>query len=288
MKLPDFTKFEPLNRLRRQMGDVGLGSFTSNYSPDRLTLEELDRLSRSGIEIPLEEVRVLKDGTLAYKDSRVLLYIRDVYLYKGGEEALPKFHVSDCRTLQHMREQKRFERYVVAIRDDGRFELNIGPKGSGRLEPALRELNVCQNCLAKLHFDGFDHPLAFGKKKAIVHSFTIREFFKQYPKSLVAKKPNHTAATAPLNTYTDDFSEISERLKALKRWTCDGCNGVFSRPELRRFLHTHHLNGVRYDNDSANLKLLCLGCHADEPMHAHMKGLPEYAEYRRLLGRTAR
>jgi len=283
VKLPDFTKFEPLNKLRFEMGATELGSFTSNYSPDRLTREELDRLSRSGIDIPLEEVRILPDGTLAYKDSRVLLYIRDVYQYKGGEEVLPRYHVSDCRTLQDMRDKKRYERYVVATRDDGEFELNIGAKGSDNLRPAIRQLAVCQNCLAKLKFDGFDYSQSYPIKKAIVVAFTIKGFFQRYPKSLVAKVPTHTAATAPLNKYTDDFPQLSERLKRSKGWICDGCNRDLSNPQLRRYLQAHHISGMRNNNAANNLKLLCIGCHAEQPMHGHMKGLPEYSEFHRLI-----
>lgn len=279
MKLPDFTKFEPLNHLRNQMGATELGTFKPSYSPDKLTLEELNRLARSGIDIPLDELRVLKDGTLAYKDSRVLLYIRDVYLYKGGEETLPKFHVSDCRTLQDMRDKKRFERYVVAIRDDGSFELNIAQKGADRLLPAMRRLNVCQNCLAKLRFDGFDYSLPHHQKMGLVSGFSIARFFGQYPKSLVVKTPKHTAASAPRNEYSSDFKAISDALKRALAWTCESCKRDCSSPALRRFLNAHHIDGQRNDNSRGNLRVLCLGCHANEPMHGHLKRLPEYWEF---------
>jgi hypothetical protein len=29
---------------------------------------------------------------------------------------------------------------------------------------------------------------------------------------------------------------------------------------------------------------LCLGCHASEPLHAHMKRLPDYLEFVRRFG----
>jgi hypothetical protein len=29
---------------------------------------------------------------------------------------------------------------------------------------------------------------------------------------------------------------------------------------------------------------LCLGCHAKEPLHAHMKRLPEYRDFVRRFG----
>ncbi len=284
MKLPDFRNFEPLNRLRVAMGATELGNFAPSYSPDLLTIEEIDRLSKSGIEIPLDEVRTLQDGTLAYKDSRVLLYIRDVYQYKSGEEKLPRFHVSNCRRLDEMRSEGRIGRYVVATRDDGQFGLNIGAKGSGRLQPATRRLAVCQYCLGKLKFDGFDYTLPSNRKTAIVGKFTIGRFFELYPKSLHTVVPKHTAATAPKNEYTDDFRRISEALRREKNWLCDKCGRNFGSPNARRFLQVHHKDGQRNDNARSNLAVLCLGCHAEQPMHSHIKALPDYAEFRRTFG----
>lgn len=55
-----------------------LREFKPPQSEDVLRPEEINRLAREGIEIPLDQVNVLPDGTLAYKNQRVVLYIRDV------------------------------------------------------------------------------------------------------------------------------------------------------------------------------------------------------------------
>jgi hypothetical protein len=126
MKLPDFTDDQALNELRRKMGNVTLGSFTASTTTERfLTPEQVEQLAREGIEIPLNEVEVLEDGTLAYKGTRVVLYIRDVKQYRQAELSLPRFHVSDCDTLHEMRAKNRFGRYVVATRDTGTFQIRL-------------------------------------------------------------------------------------------------------------------------------------------------------------------
>src|SRR5437870_1810700 len=110
MKLPDFLNFDPFNQLRSAMIADALSDFNFTSKSNALTYEELERLANAGIEIDLKEVRVLSDGTLAYKDSRVLLYIRDISDYRGdrqGTDNLSKFHVSDCSTLKDMRERNR-------------------------------------------------------------------------------------------------------------------------------------------------------------------------------------
>jgi len=74
MKLPDFFEFEPLNQVKRQMG------MRDDDYAGRLTPPELESLFKEGIDVELKDVTILPDGTLAYKDSRVLLYIKDVHI----------------------------------------------------------------------------------------------------------------------------------------------------------------------------------------------------------------
>ena len=156
MKLPDFYHFEPLNSLKERMGlpREALGTLEVHVDAGRLTATELERLtSQDGLDIGLDDLRILDDGTLAYKDSRVLLYIRDVSVMGEREPEPPRYHLANCSTLRQMRERRRFNRYVVSTRLDGVFNLNIirGQTSTRRLVP----LSVCQNCLDFLRFDGF-------------------------------------------------------------------------------------------------------------------------------------
>ncbi len=290
MKLPDFTQFEPLNALRRMMG-AELGVFVPVTNPHRLTVEEIEQLARSGIEVPLDQVRVLDDGTLAYKDSRVVLYIRDVAQYRHHvmtEQDMPRFHVSDCKTLQEMRDSHRFERYVVATRDDGQFELNIKQSNSGNYKRTTEPLRVCQNCLAKIGWEAFDYWMPPSRKKEIVRAFTLYDFFKRYGKTLIIKSPSYTADDAPLNDYTSDFKEVADRIKQQRGYRCDGGKCRLDLSKHPRFLHAHHINGIKSDNHPHNIRVLCIGCHAEEPSHGHMKSLPEYREFIRLYGNQRR
>jgi hypothetical protein len=78
MRLPDFTADPGLIALRRLMGADAPGSFSPSYRPDKLTLAELEQLATRGKDVSIDDVVVLEDGTLSYKDSRVIVYIRDV------------------------------------------------------------------------------------------------------------------------------------------------------------------------------------------------------------------
>lgn len=279
MKLPDLTAFEPLNELRRLMG-AELGEFVPAKNSPTLTADEIDRLARSGIEIPLDQVRVLPDGTLAYKNARVVLYIRDVNQYRRhaiGDDNLPRYHISDCTKLQEMRANNRFDRYVVATREDGLFELNIRAADSSRYRGQTHRLRVCQFCLGKIHWDGFEYKIPTVHKRKIVGEFTLSRFFERYKKTLVVFTPAYDASTAPLNEYTADFKFVADRIKQERGHRCDECSINLSNSP--RYLHAHHRNGIRSDNRDSNIGILCIGCHAKQPGHAHMKALPEYQEF---------
>lgn len=69
-------------------------------------------------------------------------------------------------------------------------------------------------------------------------------------------------------SYTDDWADISNNYKSLRNYKCEHC-GVSLKTE-KRLLHTHHINGVRNDNRSKNLRALCADCHKKQPHHGHL------------------
>lgn len=280
MKLPDFFNFEPLNLIKEKMGVPRnvYGVLTVLIDPSRLTGEELKKLTSSdGIDISPDELSILPDGTLAYKNSRVLLYIRDMERYE------PRFHLANCSTLQEMRAKKRFDRYVVSANTDGNFKINIIEASMLRTE--TRKLSVCQNCLGFLVLGGFSSTWTRKAKTDFVANFNMEDFFKKYPKSLHLNEPKYNSNTAPLNQYSADFDEISKKFRASVNWQCQQCGIHLQHPDWRKWLHVHHVNGLKNDNSNNNLKAVCIGCHVQEPNHSHMRNSIEFKEFRRVFDR---
>jgi hypothetical protein len=281
MKLPDFFNFEPLNRLRTKMGiaDGQYGSFSVEVNPGCLTLEELDRLTSEGIEVYFDELTILADGTLALKDRRVLVYIRDVHDY-GRQNWEPRCHLFNCATLVSMAQKGRFEdKYVAFDKEDPKFPIYVIRK-SGDKQKEYRYLRVCQNCLDGLAFNGFSLQKMTKKERSrFVTEFTPNQFFNVYPRLLHAVKPKHDSDTAPLNDYPLNFEQISQRLRQENGWQCQKCGRNLSAQHLRKYLHVHHVNGNRSDNKRQNLRILCVACHADEPHHSHMRKSAAYTEF---------
>ncbi len=166
MKLPDFSVFEPLVRVREMMGADEDGQVQA-IPWERLRLE--------GVEIPLHSVVADPEETLTWNGARVLLYIRDKY----SSNARPKYHVSECSTLRQMRVQGRIERYVVTNRTDGVFVVKVVDKHTGRVlrKDVQERLAVCHNCLRQLDWDGYRSAR---NTDAVVRAFSPAAFFKVY------------------------------------------------------------------------------------------------------------
>ncbi len=280
MKLPDFRRYEPLNILKERMGIPRdeYGSVSVVVAAGGLTVEQLKTLVTVGIDVGWEDLTHISNGTFAYKGNRVLLYIRDVSQY-GNQVSQPKYHLMTCRTITLMHKNGRAQRYVVSTRTDGIFRVNI-TSPAGRRAEELR-LKVCKNCLAELDFDGYSRMYG-ANRRAYVDSFMPERFFAKYPVSPHTRLPSHDSAGAPLNDYTPDFGEISQKARQNAGWRCTACRADLSAHGLQRLLHVHHRDGNRWDNSSHNLRVLCIGCHAKEPSHGHLRDTPDYRIYQRL------
>lgn len=281
MRLPDFLKHVALNQLRQQMG-AELISWNSGGNWDPIDIV----LGGEGKEILPDEIIIAPDGTLEYEERKVVVYIRDQYVFGSDKlvdidelvdpEQLYKFHVADCPTLKTMRSQNRYDRYVVATRTDGKFIVNfvVGDRVHEKGERVERSLYVCKNCLNKLDYKYYRNKKT--RQDKIRESFDLNEFFEMYP-SQITSKPIDTDITAPVNTYSFNWPQIRDRYKEKMGWKCEKC--AINLEEETRFLEVHHRNGLKNDNREQNLRALCIGCHSKQFQHQHIKSSPRYQEF---------
>jgi hypothetical protein len=284
MRLPDFLVDLDLNNLRKAMG-AELGAYTP--APlTILTLEEIEQLQTEGIEIPLEDVKVLNDGTYVYKGRRVVVHIRDVEEY-GDRYSLPRFHLAMCSTLGQMIEHGRYQkRYVVSTRDDGRFRIHR--IRNGNITKLEEPLNVCQNCLEELHYEHFSLQMTASKRKMAVQKFSLKTFFDEFDRTCVWATPKYDDKNAPPNVYSVHFYRIARAIKEQRGYRCENpaCRLDLSHPDDHRFLHAHHIDADKSDSQSSNIRLLCIGCHADQFKHSHLRDSPDYAQFISKFGRA--
>lgn len=273
-KLPNFLNWAPFNSLRNEMKAPLTQSFTPEADFKPISIPFFERL-KTGVDVKIDEVLPHHDGTLAYNGYRVLLYIRDIHAI-AGQADMPKYHFAYCRALEKMRKHARMNKYVVANGDSGEFQVNVM---DSEIKTQTVKLNVCQNCLDTIHWKGFDLlKMERPSRLKLVSEFTLTEFFNAYPRDLISVKPLHTSDTAPLNDYSKNWPTISKNIKMARGFQCQNCNTILKQSDSK-YLHVHHRNGLKYDNSESNLDVLCIACHAEQPLHGHMKATSDYKTF---------
>ena len=247
--------------------DKNFGKFSFNTDWETIEI--------SGITItPLHKNFSIKNNELFYKNTKVLLYIRDQAMYGQPEDALKnyksayKFHLSWCQTLQTMFNSGKYEKYVVSTRqDDVLLVRAIG--SNNKVYESEQKLHVCRYCLSTLNYKGYRYATKAQKDK-IYNEFSLKEFFNvQNSDYSFHDMPKHDEYSAKTNIYPDNWEHVSELHRKLCHYQCERCGKDCSHDHS--LLHVHHKNGNKQDIRQSNLIALCLECHISE--HPHMKNL---------------
>jgi hypothetical protein len=219
-----------------------------------LSLQQIEQLTTAGIDIPsLAEVRALGDGTLAYGNQRVLVYVADCALPSpphpaAAEEHWPRFHVANCERIRAMRANRQGARYVA----------------SAEIATQRKQLRVCHDCLDELQYEGN------------VNTFTVERFYELWPRQLPEA---HASQTVLLDDFGGDFGQHAAEAMALAHYRCTKCGIDLGAQHLRRFLHVHHKEVVKFDTPLSELVVLCIGCHANQSGHGLMRALLDFSEF---------
>lgn len=247
--------------------DKNFGKFSFNTDWETIEI--------SGITItPLDKNFSIKNNELFYKNTKVLLYIRDQAMYGQPEDALKnyksayKFHLSWCQTLQTMFNSGKYEKYVVSTRqDDVLLVRAIG--SNNKVYESEQKLHVCRYCLSTLNYKGYRYATKAQKDK-IYNEFLLKEFFNvQNSDYSFHDMPKHDEYSAKTNIYPDNWEHVSELHRKLCHYRCERCGKNCSHDH--KLLHVHHINGNKQDIRQSNLIALCLECHISE--HPHMRNL---------------
>lgn len=247
--------------------DKNFGKFSFNTDWENIEI--------SGITItPLDKNFSIKNNELFYKNTKVLLYIRDQAMYGQPEDALKnyksayKFHLSWCQTLQTMFNSGKYEKYVVSTRqDDVLLVRAIG--SNNKVYESEQKLHVCRYCLSTLNYKGYRYATKSQKDK-IYNEFSLKEFFNvQNSDYSFHNMPKHDEYSAKTNIYPDNWEHVSELHRKLCHYRCERCGKDCSHDH--KLLHVHHINGNKQDLRQTNLIALCRECHIQE--HPHMRNL---------------
>lgn len=217
--------------------DKNFGKFSFNTDWENIEI--------SGITItPLDKNFSIKNNELFYKNTKVLLYIRDQAMYGQPEDALKnyksayKFHLSWCQTLQTMFNSGKYEKYVVSTRqDDVLLVRAIG--SNNKVYESEQKLHVCRYCLSTLNYKGYRYATKAQKDK-IYNEFSLKEFFNvQNSDYSFHDMPKYDEYSAKTNIYPDNWEHTSELHRKLCHYRCERCGKDCSHDH--KLLHVHHI-----------------------------------------------
>lgn len=270
MKLINFYQSKKMSNLLKDMG-AELNKMQSNASWNNIDDEKLKELLSTGeTQVDISEIEI--DGNvLKYKGKKVIIYIRDQYkkFYDKGY----KYHLSNCNTISKAIINNRNSRYVISLRTDGVFKINLLEDDYVVERDLIEPLNVCKNCLTNLNYKGYSN-ISSSAKMNIFSSFELKDYFKEYEdveQGLINFKEERKA---PINTYNKDFAKRSLEFRKAKKFICSECNIDLS--SYKKYLHVHHIDGDKSNDSFYNLKAECIECHSKEPQHGWLRVNPDY------------
>ncbi len=293
--------FLEIKRLRERIkGDDISDTFSEPLDPLDVIKIELEEG-----EIQVDRNQIIQHGPFLLYEGKILaiLYIYD---YRATQEDLlsesvdkkaPKFHFSWCRTLSEMDKKGKFARYIFSRKKVNKFKVQATERDPVMIRKLGEHhemedviLYACKNCLNETGYKGYAKDLMPKEKNKHVLDFNIKEFLDENEATvstsrfyLEQKRVKFSDETVQPMVYTDDFPEISRRLRASKNWKCTNCNVDMSRQKAG--LHTHHRNGVKNDNSASNLQVLCAMCHQN--VDSDHKGMYVDARTERYIRRNS-
>ena len=242
------------------MGKIGARPSTKPFEPVG-GLHPTTAKLRQGEPISLGSVPKEWKGLPIFLDEQSLpfvFYISDQGFFRFGNGY--KFHFRWCSTLEDMSDNGRIQRYRAKYDIcNPEFEINDGSD--------KKELKVCLNC-CKNFVIGSVYKLfgVYPGDKKIVDKFRMPEFFEEFGK---IDLPSSTHPGGK-DGYTRNWPAVSRREKEKVGWICQNqeCGRDYNLDKSN--LHVHHKSGVKSNNPSSNLEVVCRECHSKKPGHGHM------------------
>lgn len=258
MKLPDFRYNAWMNSLRALIW----AELNESYKWKEGWWDEMvfKLLNEGEIQGDLSDVTVSPDWTLEYKWKKIVVYIRDQNWSR--EEWNYKYHFYNCPTIRSYKNNWKYDWKYVMNRNKI-FTVNVINFGEVIKTNIEMELKVCKRCLQGFNYKDYKKLDTIWKEQ-IYNNFTREKYFEEFEWKVSLPKHNHMSK--PLDTYSDNWNEISRKVREKAKYKCQDCWLDCSND--KNSLHVHHKDHNKWNNSIYNLEAICYNCHAKH--HPHM------------------
>ena len=262
--MSDLTDFAELTKIVEELNDLRAG------------LSEYRELGNIGSYSKLDDLimttrgifHLLPDHTL----KRVIVYQAERHFRmseKQDDTIDPTFHIYKCDVLKKQLSE-RTKRFKITTRKDGMFlvkDYKFDELMQRVEEKHYKKLLVCNFCYIMYN--------RIKRSDIVREDFSIKEYFDTGYTTLTFTY-NHDEI--PVG-YQSVWQEIASALKEKHTYTCEKCGLKIEKLFAEKFINTHFLSEILCKRQIDKVKVLCLGCHAEEPKHGHIKQKPEYQHF---------
>ena len=277
-----FTDFKEFLVVVKDLTKEDLIKIKLTLQNEGLDIKSLDELIENENDILFT---ILPDGTL----QRVNLYIAEQIVGEYVNEFTPKYkyHIFKCNTIIEMFNSGRKHRYKINVRNNGTFYFRyIDFYGRILKEKNDEKIYICKNCLKK-YFKLIGKKYYYKDSDDYVNNFNLKEFeqkFGTFFNNTDIRDLFQANSYFSSNVYPKKWNIISKKIKIKRDYTCEKCGFKPRNNYEKRFIHVHHINGDKTNNNQDNLKVLCIKCHASvDSYHLRMKASSDYREFENIL-----
>lgn len=198
-------------------------------------------------DISLEDI---KKGMVEISDKGIFLKTEDGmkhagFMYKRfyhlADFGPPRFHIRECKTIQNFKNSGQFRKLYRWANTE---VVPVIDMDDNDIDKEISQLPLCKYCQAIIQAQ---------KQKAYKDN---RDFVKEL-KEISARN----ALNVDLFGYTSDWPETSKRYREKQDYTCERC-GLRVGELDHVYIHCHHKDGDKTNNQESNLECLCVECHS--------------------------
>lgn len=226
--------FAPLRNFLIEKGYVV--KQTNGYieiKPEEVTIESIQK---GELEVTNQGIYVIGPRN---EKQQVFLYKRDYHLEEYGK---PRFHICKCSTIDDFIASGLFKDHYVRANSCPVPVINLDNR---RKIEEVDNLPLCQNCLNFIN--------SYGR----INSNQFVQILKQ------VNEKETKIEEVDIFGYTRDWDSISKNYREKHKYTCERCGLQIEDKFDRQYMHCHHKDADKLNNDDSNLECLCIRCHSE-------------------------